>query len=436
MEEQSAGITTSTGEAFVAIPNDVRIRQIYNKVLLPALKKLGFSSRSTERFHNGQEVDPCIEDAQSEIARANIFICDLTLRTVEGNQVFSVAEVNDTFYLLGIAFNLKKPIIIISQTAAELRFNLRETCIIQYEDTNIGLVDLQDRFQKWVSMLSSGAARDGKEDLAIYRRNLYSNSLSTKHFAIKYLGEYRDESSYPIIEKIVSSHYYYSLPSQDMTAEILRDAYTALFKINAYSAMPYLVSGLRNGFGAAGYLIRERIVNLLGSDVYSPPLNELVNQMIAQLDDSSWGVRQAVCRVLGKWGKLKALDRLSEQLQNDSELQVRLAAAEAFEILNRIKETSPTVLDDTDDQELSPAQQSAIAERLARDFNTEEMKDLCFQLNIYYDGLDGQGKNGKIRELILYFQRRGEIRNLIDKIDEMRPRRLSLWQKLNEMERQ
>ena len=49
-------------------------------------------------------------------------------------------------------------------------------------------------------------------------------------------------------------------------------------------------------------------------------------------------------------------------------------------------------------------------------FNEEEVKTLCFKLDIDYDSLMGNGKKGKIRELIHLFDRKGKIEVLIQEI--------------------
>ena len=46
---------------------------------------------------------------------------------------------------------------------------------------------------------------------------------------------------------------------------------------------------------------------------------------------------------------------------------------------------------------------------LAERFNEGELRTLCFDLGIDYENLPGQGKADKARELVAYFQRRGDI---------------------------
>jgi outer membrane protein assembly factor BamB/tetratricopeptide (TPR) repeat protein len=55
-------------------------------------------------------------------------------------------------------------------------------------------------------------------------------------------------------------------------------------------------------------------------------------------------------------------------------------------------------------------------------FNEEELRDLCFRLDVDYDDLPGAGKAGKARELITYHERRRALPALIDMCRELRPK--------------
>ncbi len=54
-------------------------------------------------------------------------------------------------------------------------------------------------------------------------------------------------------------------------------------------------------------------------------------------------------------------------------------------------------------------------------FNLEELKELCFNLNIDYDNLSGETKKIKISELIKYLNRRSNLKKLIELIQTTRP---------------
>lgn len=114
----------------------------------------------------------------------------------------------------------------------------------------------------------------------------------------------------------------------DPNVDVVRDAFTALYKIDSNKARSLLLdAGLRR---QKEFLVRERVVSLFGS---GEPDNELLNQMTEQLGDTSWGVRRAVCEVLGKWRQAAAVGPLQKML-SDPEPLVRLAAAEALERLH------------------------------------------------------------------------------------------------------
>ncbi len=54
-------------------------------------------------------------------------------------------------------------------------------------------------------------------------------------------------------------------------------------------------------------------------------------------------------------------------------------------------------------------------------FDEEELRELCFQLRINYDDLRGEGRRGKMRELILYCQRADRLDDLISVCVQERP---------------
>lgn len=52
----------------------------------------------------------------------------------------------------------------------------------------------------------------------------------------------------------------------------------------------------------------------------------------------------------------------------------------------------------------------------------DDLKTLCFLLRNEFDNLPGEGKSGKIRELILSSERQGTLKNLIATLSEYRPK--------------
>lgn len=58
---------------------------------------------------------------------------------------------------------------------------------------------------------------------------------------------------------------------------------------------------------------------------------------------------------------------------------------------------------------------------ITQSFNYEELRTLCFGLNLDFDNLEASGKDGKVRELITYFLRRQQLQDLIDICCDFRP---------------
>ena len=54
-------------------------------------------------------------------------------------------------------------------------------------------------------------------------------------------------------------------------------------------------------------------------------------------------------------------------------------------------------------------------------FDENELKTLCFDLDVDYDNLPGEGKASKVRELITYLRRRGRIFELVGTGKRLRP---------------
>ena len=64
---------------------------------------------------------------------------------------------------------------------------------------------------------------------------------------------------------------------------------------------------------------------------------------------------------------------------------------------------------------------SGMLDLLTRHFNLEELRTLCFELDIPFDELGGQGVRGVARELLLYVQRRDRLPELLATLRVERP---------------
>jgi hypothetical protein len=62
-----------------------------------------------------------------------------------------------------------------------------------------------------------------------------------------------------------------------------------------------------------------------------------------------------------------------------------------------------------------------LLEQINKYFNLSELKDLCFYLHVEYDNLAGAAKRDKVRELIAYFERHRDLRELVNACQKQRP---------------
>ena len=58
---------------------------------------------------------------------------------------------------------------------------------------------------------------------------------------------------------------------------------------------------------------------------------------------------------------------------------------------------------------------------IARHFDMEELRQLCFELSISVSGLDGVGVEGKARELVKFCDRHGRLDDLFELVQAKRP---------------
>lgn len=301
--------------AFVAMSYDERLKPVYLKVVRPVLADVfGYHPTLADEV---TRMGVIVDQIRELIEHATLILCDLTFHNP------------NVFYELGIAHTLGKQPILISQDPANIAFDTRHLRIIPYEDSKYGLLELRDNLVRTIEQgfgpddQRRAPARervhyaDVKSDLADQRVALYSNSVDMRRWAIKFLGDNRDQDSFDKIRQIAVS-------SDISDLDVKRDAFTALYNIDNEKARNLLIGfGLRS---QRDYLVRERVVDLLGN---YPPDEELIEQMRAQATDSSWGVRRKVCEVLGRWEDERAIPQLRMML-SDSEPLVSMAAVEAL----------------------------------------------------------------------------------------------------------
>jgi hypothetical protein len=70
---------------------------------------------------------------------------------------------------------------------------------------------------------------------------------------------------------------------------------------------------------------------------------------------------------------------------------------------------------------VSSEEWAALRRQLDEAFNDSELRNLCFDLGVSYDDLNGENKSDKARELISHLGRRGRIEALVALCSQLRP---------------
>jgi HEAT repeats len=307
--------------AFVIMPFNPALEPVYLKIIQPILQNAGFICN---RGDSKSDSIAIMDKVTKMIEDADLIVCDLT----GGNP--------NVYYELGYARACNKQTILLSQTipSGQLPFDIRHLNITMYEDDKFSLLQLRDDLADVVNKISPLVDKPitrrsypsvAADELEAARSSLFHFSNDARRYAVRFLGEYADKDSYDRIK---------SIATPNGNVDLIRDALTALYKIDEQTARQDLFYlGVLN----PNDLVRERAIALLG---YYPLTEDLMERMLRQMHDSSWGVRVAVCQALGQWGdQMKVatvrtvIGTLKGIIKSDSEFPVRVAAEDA---LNRL----------------------------------------------------------------------------------------------------
>jgi hypothetical protein len=299
--------------AFVSMSPNPELQSVYLKVIKPTLETHGFICSRNESGGGSGIITPQVFEY---IDAADLVLCDLTY------------NYGPTYYDLGIAHAFRKPTILISQQASDIPFDTRYQRMLAYKEDRFSLLDLRDSLSVILREIypeGTAAARNPSPPVEILpvtlteweqaRVALYHHSIDAQRYAIRFLGDNRDVASYEKIGSLVAN--------RSENAELVRDGLVALSRIDPERA---LRDDLWKRITHPSHLVREQVVGLTGN---YPKSDILVRRLMDQLNDSSWGVRVAVCQVLGKWRAVQAQTVLAQRVV-DPEPAVRAAAEEAL----------------------------------------------------------------------------------------------------------
>ena len=123
-------------ECFVIMPFAKSFDGIWESVIRPVVTDFGDQCIRADDISN---VGNILEDLTNSIRSADYLIADLTSQNA------------NVFYELGYAHALGKPVVLLTQSAGDVPFDLRPLRVIKYSDTASGAVQLRDALNQFIS---------------------------------------------------------------------------------------------------------------------------------------------------------------------------------------------------------------------------------------------------------------------------------------------
>lgn len=189
-------------------------------------------------------------------------------------------------------------------------------------------------------------------------------------------------------------------------------------------ALAVLLTGM---IGFFGLLVARRLAQTPMEILDASTWGGIMAQLQKQLETRD----QKIAALENEGEKLRAeVERLRQDVQiwqtKASDLQTALKVFTLQMHENQARMTSLEHEMETlrlENQRLKEAINAPVGKRdiLAARFNPEEIKALCQDLEVDYDSLPGEGHAGKVRALIDYIARRGEIPRLLAAARKARP---------------
>jgi hypothetical protein len=104
--------------AFVIMPFDAELNEVYSAFIVPTLDEIGYSVLRADDLYGQRNI---LRDIVESISKSDLIVADLTGLNP------------NVFYELGVAHGLQKPVILMTQNIDELPFDLRQYRVVIYQ---------------------------------------------------------------------------------------------------------------------------------------------------------------------------------------------------------------------------------------------------------------------------------------------------------------
>lgn len=132
--------------AFVIMPFDAELNEIYEDFLAPTLRDVGFEVARADDLFDQQNI---LRSIVGSIQQSHLVVADLTGLNP------------NVFYELGVAHALNRPVILLTQNIEELPFDLRSYRVIQYDTHFRRIGEARQNFRKTAEGALNGTIEFG-----------------------------------------------------------------------------------------------------------------------------------------------------------------------------------------------------------------------------------------------------------------------------------
>lgn len=116
---------TDKPRAFVIMPFDAELNEVYGSFIVPTLEEIGYSVLRADDLYGQRNI---LRDIVESISNSDLIVADLTGLNP------------NVFYELGVAHGLQRPVILMTQNIDELPFDLRQYRVVIY-DTHFARIE-------------------------------------------------------------------------------------------------------------------------------------------------------------------------------------------------------------------------------------------------------------------------------------------------------
>jgi ActR/RegA family two-component response regulator len=390
--------------AFVLMPFAQKFEAIYQEVIKQTVEANGFICKRADDFYGPYRI---MEDIEQGIRDAKFLIAILSGKNP------------NVFYEVGLAHAWHKMVLLLTESMDDIPPKLGIVRCTIYEDSLRGAEKLK---RVLIDAINSLQLKDF-ETHSLFPEQTYQldpklcfalmpqtdMGIAVYEHIVKGAGE-------AIGLTCISAESVFS--TRDLLDEIwklINQAKVVIADLHGKDPDVFYLLGICHGLGKDVILL-TRDLGDIPFDIKGRSYIIYSDKTFGEGNASKKELINALNRILGKKRPGQSSEKINTTL--DSNLEHSSAVKGKFD-----KETPIGVRSTDNEQQFSKSKvdKGKLRQILTDYFNESELRNLCFDLSVDYDGLPGDSKDDKARELISYMERHGRLSELNEKCRELRP---------------